>query len=55
MRVCMKKLSMYFNIQSERFFLVHRSSLGHLETVLRRILSGQSRTGLVNSTNLCGV
>ena len=41
--------------QSERFFLIHRSSLGYLETVLHLNLSGQSTISLVKGANLRGV
>jgi len=38
MWVRMRKVSMYFNVQSERFFLVHRSSLRHLKAILQSYL-----------------
>jgi hypothetical protein len=55
MWVRMRKGSMHFDIQSERFFLVQRSSLGHLKAVLHRILSDQRIFSQADGTDLRGV
>lgn len=55
MWVSVGKISMHLNIHSECFFLIHRSSFGHLKAILRYILSCQQVINLVNGTNLCRV
>ena len=55
MWVCVGEVPIHFQAQSKRFFLIHRSSLGYLETVLHLNLSGQSTVSLVKGANLRGV
>ena len=55
MWVCMGKVSMRFDVPSERFFLVHRSSFGHLKAVLHHTLSDKQVLNLANGTDLRGV